>query len=120
MFEYVKEQWINNNVGWYEGYIVGFPCTNNALEATNPLIKNEATLRERKPLGQFLTITTDISRKLSQQRDSRNTNYTPFAKEPTITLDIWTSKIHVIDNIFYSSKDDTAVSNENTKLLVQA
>ena len=90
VIEYVKKQWINKNVGWYKGYAVGFPSTNNALEANSRLIKDEANFRERKPVGQFLTITTDIIRKCSQQQVSRNTNYTPFAQEPAITLDMWT------------------------------
>jgi len=39
VIEYVKKQWINKNVGWYERYAVGFPSTNNALEANNLLSK---------------------------------------------------------------------------------
>ncbi len=37
--QYFENQWININNGWYEGYAVRFPSTNNALESTNRIMK---------------------------------------------------------------------------------
>ena len=55
MFQYFRDQWLTeSNIGWYESYASGFPSTNNALEATNDVIKDKATLRDRLPIRDFL------------------------------------------------------------------
>ncbi|RNA21351.1 hypothetical protein BpHYR1_020339 [Brachionus plicatilis] len=55
MFDHCDKYWLSEyHVGWYEGYADGFPSTNNALESTKAAIKDEATLRDRLPLRQFV------------------------------------------------------------------
>jgi hypothetical protein len=44
---YFKSEWLTAHSGWYEGYSEYTPSTNNALEATNNVIKQENTFRER-------------------------------------------------------------------------
>ena len=43
VIEYVKKQWINKNIEWYEGYAVGFQ-KNNVLEANNRQICGKENL----------------------------------------------------------------------------
>lgn len=39
---YFQNQWLGDrNVGWYEGFSLGVPSTNNALESNNGVIKND-------------------------------------------------------------------------------
>ena len=45
--QYFSSQWLNSKNGWFEGLATYVPSTNNALEATNRVIKDEDTLRER-------------------------------------------------------------------------
>ncbi|CAF0955815.1 unnamed protein product [Brachionus calyciflorus] len=55
LFEHWDKYWLSEyHVGWYEGYARGLPSTNNCLESTNDSIKEEATLRDRLPLRQFV------------------------------------------------------------------
>ena len=54
--DYFFSNWIQENNGWFEGRAPGYPSTNNALEATNNVIKNEGTFRERLPIAQFVTL----------------------------------------------------------------
>jgi hypothetical protein len=51
---YFDKEWIQSNPGWYEGVQLYTPSTNNALEATNKVIKDDGTFRERHPLSRFL------------------------------------------------------------------
>ena len=39
--------------GWFEGYAVGQPSTNNALEATNRTIKDAGTIRKLLAISQL-------------------------------------------------------------------
>jgi transposase-like protein len=41
---YFREEYINNNSGWFEGLALGYPSTNNCLEATNNVVKKEWTM----------------------------------------------------------------------------
>ena len=50
---YFKSEWLTAHSGWYEGYSEYTPSTNNALEATNNVIKRENTFRERLVLSRF-------------------------------------------------------------------
>jgi hypothetical protein len=52
--EYFNSQWLVKNSSWYERIALGYPSTNNGLEATNAVIKKSHTMRERLPVGQFL------------------------------------------------------------------
>ncbi|RNA41809.1 hypothetical protein BpHYR1_017721 [Brachionus plicatilis] len=42
------------NDGWYEGLQLFTPSTNNSLEATKRISKNEDTLRDRLVLSRFV------------------------------------------------------------------
>jgi len=51
--EYFRSEWLTSHNGWYEGMLHFTPITNNALEATNRVINDENTFRERLPLPRF-------------------------------------------------------------------
>ncbi|CAF3490360.1 unnamed protein product [Rotaria sp. Silwood2] len=76
-----------SNKGWFEGFAIGYPSSNNALEATNVLEK-------------------DIIHQLSRERNVDDTmtsqNAKAFANVPSINLSLWTSTYHWI-------KEDRAV-----------
>ena len=68
--EYFENEWLTVLDSWYEGYNGAFtPNTNNQLEATNKVIKDEHTFRERHPLSRFLTVASDIVNKWSMSRN---------------------------------------------------
>ncbi len=74
--DYFKEQWIYNEFGWFEGYVQNAPSHNNALEASNRVIKDENTFRERIPIDQFL----EFSRELIKDWSIKRNENTPNAK----------------------------------------
>lgn len=84
---YFKDQWLLKNSNWFEGVLHKIPKTNNALEATNKIIKVEQTLRERLPLNQFIDI-------LFEYIDQWGKSYECKLKEiktlPDISLSMWT------------------------------
>ena len=43
-------------VGWYEGFPVGMPSTNNCLEGFNGVLKTKYDLRGRLPMAQFTQV----------------------------------------------------------------
>lgn len=55
-----KKKWIEKNGKWYEGYSKFTPSTNNVLEASNRVIKDEQLLRERLPIGRIRIVVLDI------------------------------------------------------------
>ncbi|CAF5175517.1 unnamed protein product, partial [Rotaria magnacalcarata] len=60
-----------SNKGWFEGFAIGYPSSNNALEATNGIIKSLYTFRERLPVGEFLSVLeNDIIHQLSRERNT--------------------------------------------------
>lgn len=77
---------VKKNVNWFEGYKQFTPSTNNALEATNRVIKDEDTLRNRLPLARFLTTVTVMIEKWGKW----NSLGIVFALQPTISLETWT------------------------------
>lgn len=68
------------------------PSTNNALEATNRVIKDEDTIRERLPLSRFTIVVFEIVNKLSKERNPTRVNAKNFEHRPTITITLsyWT------------------------------
>ena len=53
---YFSDNWLGQyTCGWYEEYAKGIPSTDNALESTNNVIKEEATHRELLSMNEFLT-----------------------------------------------------------------
>lgn len=65
--DYFKQEWKKNNPNWFEGACSLTPSTNNALESTNNVLKNEYTLRERVLLGRFLSILYEIVESTSKR-----------------------------------------------------
>jgi hypothetical protein len=93
--EYFEKEWLTILDSWYEGYDSAFtPSTNNQLEATNKVIKDEHTFRERHPLSRFLTVANNIIRTWSTSRNQDQTDPVIFSTEPTITLKKWTDAYH--------------------------
>jgi hypothetical protein len=75
--EYFEAEWIQKHPGWYEGYAPGVPSTNNGLESTNRVIKDEGTYRVKLSLGRFLEVVkTNIVERWSKERDEAK----PFSK----------------------------------------
>jgi transposase-like protein len=91
---YFETEWLQNLNSWYEGYNIFTPSTNNALEATNRVIKDEHTFRERQPLSRFFTIANDIVHNWSKARNPNQSDPVVFSTEPTITLKKWTDAYH--------------------------
>lgn len=89
--QYFQDQWLSSNASWFEGAAPGFPSTNNGLEATNSWIKRGHTLRERLPVGQFLTSVIELLETWSHRRDPASVNCLKFADTPSIPLKVWTS-----------------------------
>lgn len=88
--EYFKSQWLLKNSNWYEGIALGYPSTNNGLEATNAVIKKSHTLRERLPVGQFLNNILELLITWSKDRDPESPNCKMFCEVPTTPLQQWT------------------------------
>ena len=88
--KYFREQWISKNYQWFEGAAVGQPSSNNGLEATNGVIKSEHTMRERLPVGQFLSTTLEIVLQWSETRDPESANCIEYATTPKVSLPQWT------------------------------
>ncbi|CAF2860788.1 unnamed protein product, partial [Rotaria sp. Silwood2] len=88
---YFDNEWIQTNGGWYEGIQLYTPSTNNALEATNKVIKDDGTFRERHVLSRFLVVASNIINNWSIERDPSSINTKLFATEPTICLNLWTT-----------------------------
>ena len=64
--ECFKSEQLTSHNGWYEGVRHFTPSTNNALEATNRVIKDENTSRERLPLSRFKVLAFKIVEKWSK------------------------------------------------------
>lgn len=85
--EYFTKQWIHLNPNWYEGAKILTPSTNNALEATNRVIKDDRTFRERLPLPRFIEVLYHIIDDWGLRYDA---NLSEFSDVPTIHLPLWT------------------------------
>ncbi|CAF3712454.1 unnamed protein product [Rotaria socialis] len=60
-------------------------------EATNKVVKDDGTFRERHVLSRFLVIASNIINNWSIERDPSSTNAKLFTVKPTICLNLWTS-----------------------------
>lgn len=80
--QYMKHEWIEHNPNWFEGAAQRMPSTNNALEATNNVLKKEYLL----PLGQFIDLLDHIVQSMSERYGSDM----HFANSPEVTLKDWT------------------------------
>lgn len=87
---YFKEQWLTeSNKGWFEDFAKGYPSTNNALESTNNVIKEEGTLRERLSLSDFVKCIVPFIENRSKDWDSNFRTTKKFALKPTIETKDW-------------------------------
>jgi hypothetical protein len=66
------------------------PSTNDALEVTNRVIKDEDTIRERLVLSRFTVVVFSIVNKWSTERSPAHVNSKKFEHHPSITLSYWT------------------------------
>lgn len=87
--QYFNDEWLVKNLNWYEGFAKHTLSTNNALEATNRVIKDEQTFRERLDLSHFRVVLFDMIRQWSLEYEN-NLNAVNFNK-PDIHLKWWTA-----------------------------
>lgn len=80
---YFKAEWVVKNGNWYEGVMQRVPSTNNALEATNNIIKVKYTFRDRLSLGEFISVMVVMLASYSR----RCNDDLQFAKAAFITKD---------------------------------
>ena len=66
---FFENEHIEQRCNWYEGVAIGYPSTNNALEATNKSIKDYFG-REKLPLSGFIKMTEKIIHNWSAERKS--------------------------------------------------
>ncbi|CAF3842823.1 unnamed protein product [Rotaria sordida] len=85
------ERSVKNKVLRYNNFT---PSSNNSLEATNRVIKDEHTFRERHPLSRFFIIANDIVHRWSKSRNQKQADPIIYSTEPTITLQEWTNAYH--------------------------
>lgn len=77
---YFEPQWLKGSLtGWYEGAGPFLPSTNNALEATNRVIKTK--IRTRLNIGPFLNAISDVLNDWSKERDLDKVNCKQFAEK---------------------------------------
>ena len=95
-FEYFEGEWIVKHPGWYEGYAPGVPSTNNGLESTNRVIKDEGTYRIKLSLGRFLEVVkTNIVERWSIERDETKPFAKPFTEKVKIDHKLWVQSFHL-------------------------
>ncbi|CAF1507876.1 unnamed protein product [Adineta ricciae] len=106
--EYFENEWLTLHRGWYEGIQHLTPSTNNGLESSNRVIKDENTFRERLPLSRFKILTFEIVEKWSK---SYERNLKLFHDKQTVTLDIWTNSYQWVklNKSIVSKKLDDAI-----------
>ena len=86
-----EKEWIQRYEGWYEGYALLYPSTNNGLESSNRKIKDDGTFHKRVPISEFLKIIyTRIIYNWSIERDPNAINKKDFSLEPEITTQDYT------------------------------
>lgn len=86
--KYFKKEWLIANKNWFEGFREKTPSTNNALESSNKVIKDEQTMRERFDLSQFRSVLFDMVKQWSIEYSSELNKINLGA--PHVKLDIWT------------------------------
>ncbi|CAF0857349.1 unnamed protein product [Rotaria sordida] len=108
--QYLSSEWLESKNGWYEGLSMYVPSTNNALEATNRMIKDEDTLRERLVLSRFTVVIFSIVNKWSKERNPTLINSKIFEHQPSITLSHWTDAYNWVK----LNKEVISISNDDT------
>jgi hypothetical protein len=84
--KYVEAEYFLQRANWFEGYAPGYPKTNNGLESINATVKNENTLRNKLPLGEFFATMEEIVNGWSWERDPATANFRPFCLKPSLDL----------------------------------
>ncbi|RNA08943.1 hypothetical protein BpHYR1_020504 [Brachionus plicatilis] len=100
--------------GWYEQYAPGYPSTNNALEATNNLIKNESTFRELLPMNEFLSCVEEFVTNWSKDRDPSFVTTKKYVEIPTIDTHQWTLAFNWVKFVVRS----VSINNSNWQLSI--
>lgn len=95
--EYFEKTWIRKNSSWYEGYEPLLPSTNNALEATNDVLKRKYTMRRRLDVAPFNTQLFKFVHDFSKSYDSvRSYKLTPtIPKEQWSQAIVWAKNEHI-------------------------
>lgn len=93
--DYFKRSYLDKTNRWALTFSPLCPSTNNGLESTNGIIKEQKTLRERLPTNVFLAKMKDIAFNWSKRRDSDSINCIHFDAFPFIELDKWTRGFHL-------------------------
>lgn len=88
LIQYFANEWLIKNRLWYEGAQKLVPSTNNALEATNKVIKDENTLRRLFDLGRFRVVLFEIIENWSLLYIN---GLKEVYRQPEITLEMWTN-----------------------------
>jgi len=88
--QYFNLEYLKKYDGWFEGRALNSPSTNNCLEATNNVIKNEGTLRERLPLNRFIDVAKELIKEWSINRNPESPNPKIFFQKPKLTLKLQT------------------------------
>lgn len=88
LVKYFKKEWLIAHKNWFEGFKSKTPSTNNALESTNKVIKDEQTLRERFDVSQFRGVVFSMLQQWATEY-STGLNEINFGA-PTVKLDMWT------------------------------
>ncbi len=86
----ITSEWLESKNGCYEGLELYVPSTNNALEATNRVIKDEDTIREWLVSSIFTVVVFSIVNKWSKEQNLACVNSKKFEHHPSITLSYWT------------------------------
>ena len=84
------------------------PSTNNALEATNRVIKDENTFRERLPLSRFKVLAFETVEKWSRSYERGLKQYND---KQTISLDLWTHGYQ------WAKSNESTLSTESGNLI---
>lgn len=88
LIDYFRDEWLIQNRNWYEGIAKRVPSTNNALESSNRLIKDEQTLRERMDIAQFRVKLFEMVKQWSTMYESGLNDVNN--NDPKIDLKLWT------------------------------
>lgn len=82
MIQYIENEWINQNVNWYNGVITRTPTDNNGQENYHGKIKVHETAYQLKGINQFKETMLEIVAKRS--RRYKENDLKPYVLESTI------------------------------------
>jgi hypothetical protein len=104
----MHKRFIAKNSGWYEGYAIGVPSTDNALESLHCRFKDGFTFRDRLPIKDFMEASFDALSAWSLQRNGVDK---PFHMSPVVTPEQWVlAKDCLLDDSKFRKKPITDTS----------